>query len=108
MKSASSLSAKPRAAKSKSIVKKSVVTVAAKVPRTARTAPTAKPVNEHPEADVSHIVRGIVRRGLTPLAAKVPVTLRLDSDVLDWFKGEGDGYQTRMNAVLRAYRDAAR
>ena len=67
----------------------------------------AKLVDEHPEADVRHIVRGIVRRGLTPLSAKVPVTLRLDADVLDWFKGEGDGYQTRMNAVLRAYRDAA-
>lgn len=101
MKSASSLSAKPRAAKSKSTVKKSVVTKAQKVQLTLKSA------DEHPEADVRHIVRGIVRRGLTPLAAKVPVTLRLDSDVLEWFKGEGDGYQTRMNAVLRAYRDAA-
>ena len=98
MKSASSLSAKPRAAKSKSTVKKLVVT---------KTQRSAKSADEHPEANVRHIVRGIVRRGLTPLTAKVPVTLRLDSDVLDWFKGEGEGYQTRMNAVLRAYRDAA-
>lgn len=56
---------------------------------------------------MAHIVRGIVRRGLQPVAPKVPVTLRIDPDVLEWFKNEGDGYQTRMNAVLRAYRDAA-
>ena len=64
-------------------------------------------VDKHPEAKVAHIVRGIVRRGLVPVAPKVPITLRVDPDVLEWFKVEGDGYQTRMNAVLRAYRDAA-
>ncbi len=31
------------------------------------------------------------------------VSLRLDSDILDWFKRRGKGYQTRINAVLRAY-----
>jgi uncharacterized protein (DUF4415 family) len=31
------------------------------------------------------------------------VSLRLDSDILDWFKRQGRGYQTRINAVLRAY-----
>jgi uncharacterized protein (DUF4415 family) len=34
---------------------------------------------------------------------KVPVTLRLDRDVLAWFKAQGRRYQTRMNAVLKAY-----
>ena len=34
---------------------------------------------------------------------KKPITLRLDADVLDWFKSTGRGYQTRMNNVLRAY-----
>jgi uncharacterized protein (DUF4415 family) len=29
--------------------------------------------------------------------------LRLDPDVLDWFKAYGPGYQTRINAVLRAF-----
>jgi len=29
--------------------------------------------------------------------------LRIDPDVLGWFKAQGKGYQTRMNAVLRAY-----
>ncbi len=35
--------------------------------------------------------------------AKQLVSLRIDSDVLDWFKRQGKGYQTRINAVLRAY-----
>jgi uncharacterized protein (DUF4415 family) len=32
---------------------------------------------------------------------KKPVTLRLDADVLAWFKAEGRGYQTRINRALR-------
>jgi uncharacterized protein (DUF4415 family) len=34
---------------------------------------------------------------------KASVTLRVDREVLDWFKSRGKGYQTRMNAVLKAY-----
>jgi uncharacterized protein (DUF4415 family) len=34
---------------------------------------------------------------------KILVSLRLDPDVLIWFKRQGKGYQTRINAVLRAY-----
>jgi uncharacterized protein (DUF4415 family) len=34
------------------------------------------------------------------------VSLRIDRDVLDYFRGTGKGYQTRMNAVLRAYMEA--
>lgn len=37
---------------------------------------------------------------------KRPVALRLDADVLDWFKSFGRGYQTRINAVLRSYKRA--
>jgi uncharacterized protein (DUF4415 family) len=62
---------------------------------------------EHPEADVRHIVRGIVRRGLQPVSPKASISLRVDADVLEWFKAQGSGYQTRMNAVLRAFRDAS-
>ena len=65
------------------------------------------PTAEHPEADVRHIVGGIVRRGLVPVPSKTSISLRIDHDVLDWFKAQGQGYQTRMNAVLRAYRDAS-
>lgn len=34
---------------------------------------------------------------------KQQLTVRLDRDVVDWFKAQGAGYQTRMNAVLRTY-----
>jgi len=37
---------------------------------------------------------------------KKQVTVRLDSDVLTWLKGQGRGYQTRINAILRAYYEA--
>ena len=63
---------------------------------------------EHPEANVKHIVRGIVRSGLKPVPPKASISLRIDADVLEWFKAQGGGYQTRINAVLRAYREAAR
>jgi len=62
---------------------------------------------EHPEADLRHIMRGVVRRGLRPIAPKASVSLRVDADVLAWFKAQGRGYQTRMNAVLRAFKDAS-
>lgn len=35
--------------------------------------------------------------------AKRAISLRLDADVLDWFRRSGPRYQTRMNAVLRMY-----
>ena len=37
------------------------------------------------------------------LPVKKPVTIRLDADVLEWFKGQGQGYQTRINNLLRKY-----
>lgn len=39
---------------------------------------------------------------------KVPVGLKLDDDILGWFKAQGRGYQTRINAVLRRYVEAQR
>ena len=39
-------------------------------------------------------------------SGKTSVHLRLDSDIVDWFKRQGRGHLTRMNAVLRAYVDA--
>lgn len=39
-------------------------------------------------------------------APKVAVSIRVDNDVLDFFKAGGKGYQTRMNAVLRSYMKA--
>ncbi|MEQ1864936.1 MAG: BrnA antitoxin family protein [Micropepsaceae bacterium] len=39
-------------------------------------------------------------------ATKQATSIRLDPDVIDWFKREGRGYQTRINAVLRSYMEA--
>lgn len=41
-------------------------------------------------------------------ATKQQVTIRFDTDVLAWFKAQGKGYQSRMNAVLRAYMQSRR
>ena len=39
---------------------------------------------------------------------KKSIHLRIDSDVLDWLKSQGRGYQTRINAILRQYMEAHR
>lgn len=36
-------------------------------------------------------------------ARKESITVRFDADMVQWFKAQGRGYQTRMNAVLRAF-----
>ena len=103
MKSASSRSAKPRARKPASTSKQSETDWK----RLHSAADSKIKDTEYPEADVKHIVRGIVRHGLKPLSSKASISLRIDADVLEWFKAQGPGYQTRMNLVLRAYRDAS-
>lgn len=50
--------------------------------------------------------RAIARRGLKPVPKKALLSLRIDSDVIEWFKEQGAGYQSRMNALLRAYMEA--
>ncbi len=49
-----------------------------------------------PEGWESTIVLGLPPR-------KRDVHIRLDADILDWFRAHGKGYQTRINAVLRAF-----
>jgi uncharacterized protein (DUF4415 family) len=43
------------------------------------------------------------KRGAFYRPVKQQLTLRLDADVVDWFKRQGEGYQTRINAVLRKH-----
>jgi len=45
-------------------------------------------------------------RIVLPPPGKASVHLRVDSDVLEWFKAQGKGHLTRMNAVLRSYVEA--
>jgi uncharacterized protein (DUF4415 family) len=59
--------------------------------------------SDHPEATAEDFARGIVRIGFKPVPPKTQITLRLDADVLEWFRERGAGYQTQINALLRAY-----
>ena len=45
---------------------------------------------------------------LRPPKSKSAISIRLDADILEWFKSQGKGYQSRINAVLRAYYEAQR
>jgi uncharacterized protein (DUF4415 family) len=54
---------------------------------------------EEGEFDWSNVMVGIP-------GPKQQLTVRFDRDIVDWFKAQGAGYQTRMNAVLRSYVEA--
>ncbi|MGH8584725.1 MAG: BrnA antitoxin family protein [Gammaproteobacteria bacterium] len=45
---------------------------------------------------------------MPPEKPKAQLTVRFDADIVDWFRKQGHGYQTRMNAVLRAYMETRR
>ena len=47
-------------------------------------------------------------RVVMPPPNKASVHLRLDADVLEWFREQGRGHLSRMNAVLRSYMEAQR
>jgi uncharacterized protein (DUF4415 family) len=49
----------------------------------------------------------VLKRGRGPQATptKVLTSVRLDADILEFFKSKGAGYQSRINAVLRSYVD---
>jgi len=56
----------------------------------------ADPDDIHEELDWTKAFIGLPPR-------KKDIHIRIDSDVLDWFKRSGSGYQTKMNNVLRAF-----
>ncbi len=83
----------------------------------------AKPSKKHSETNWEQVDSlsdsGIDTSNIPPLDAeffknatlrmpqrKSSITMRLDSDLLAWFRSLGKGYQTRMNAILRAYMEA--
>jgi len=65
-----------------------------------------KPDRDSPEVTPEQFARAVVTRGGLPRTGKALLSLRVDRDVVDWFRSQGRGYQTRINALLRAYRDA--
>jgi uncharacterized protein (DUF4415 family) len=48
-------------------------------------------------------INGPVYIGLMYRPGKTAVTIRLDSDMVEWFKSQGKGWQTKMNWALRLY-----
>jgi len=52
--------------------------------------------------------KGVVRRGLKNIPRKRQLTLRLDEEIVEFFKSGGEGYQTRINQLLRAYMEASK
>lgn len=63
-------------------------------------------LSEAPEITPEMFAKAVVRRGLKPPPSKQQITIRLDDDVLKWFRAQGEGYQTRINSLLRAYMEA--
>ncbi|EPL10056.1 BrnA antitoxin family protein [Pseudomonas sp. CF161] len=56
--------------------------------------------------DIPELTEDFFRRAELRVPVKQAVTIRLDADVLEWFKGQGAGYQTRINQLLRQYMQA--
>jgi uncharacterized protein (DUF4415 family) len=57
-------------------------------------------------SDIPELDEEFFRKVDVRVPPKQPVTLRLDADVLIWFKSQGQGYQTRINKLLRSYMEA--
>src|SRR5437870_11781427 len=64
--------------------------------------------DEAPAWTPEMFARAVVKRGLAEPPKKTLLSLRVDSDVVEWFRAQGRGYQSRMNALLRAYMQAHR
>ncbi len=60
-------------------------------------------LSETPEVTPEMFARGVLRRNFQPIPPKKQLTLRIDSDVVEWYKKQGRGYQTKINSLLRAY-----
>ena len=56
-----------------------------------------------PEITPEMFAHAVVRRNFKPIPRKKQLTLRVDSDVVEWYQKQGPGYQTRINSLLRAY-----
>ena len=53
-------------------------------------------------SDIPQLDRTFLKKATTPWPpVKRQLTIRIDADVLAWLKGQGKGYQTRINRILR-------
>ena len=60
-------------------------------------------LSDTPEMTPEMFARAVLRQNFKPIPRKKQLTLRIDSDVVEWYQKQGPGYQTRINALLRAY-----
>jgi uncharacterized protein (DUF4415 family) len=66
-------------------------------------ADVARQIAEDPDTAPEFTAEMFARAKWVAPLKKVPVALRIDPDVLEFFRKDGPGYQSRMNAVLRSY-----
>ena len=59
-----------------------------------------------PEVTPEMFAIAIVQKGFKPVPPKQQVTLRIDDEVITFFRKQGQGYQTKINQLLRAYMEA--
>jgi uncharacterized protein (DUF4415 family) len=78
--------------------------IASDLRRVDRTADHAIDYQDSPPLDESFLTRPLVEWP----PAKATITIRIDVDVLAWFRQDGRGYQTRINHVLRRFVDGQR
>ena len=62
-----------------------------------------KPDQEIDFSDIPELDDAFFREAEWRPPIKKPVTIRLDADVLEWFRSQGPGYQTRINWLLRRF-----
>jgi uncharacterized protein (DUF4415 family) len=61
---------------------------------------------EELEASIDHAEEGEIDWSTVQVGIPKPkqqLTIRLDGDVVEWFRAQGAGYQSRINAVLRSF-----
>jgi uncharacterized protein (DUF4415 family) len=59
--------------------------------------------NDIDTSDIPELDDEFFKNAVLRVPGKQPITIRLDKDVLEWFKAQGQGYQSRINQLLRRY-----
>ncbi|MBC7901722.1 MAG: BrnA antitoxin family protein [Saprospiraceae bacterium] len=63
-------------------------------------------LSDLPEITPEMFAKAVVRKGFKQVPQKKQLTLRIDQDVIEFFRKQGQGYQTKINQLLRAYMEA--
>lgn len=63
-------------------------------------------LSDIPEITEEMWAKGVWRKGLKPTSITSQETLAVDRDIIEFFKAQGQNYQTKINQLLRAYMEA--